>query len=87
MVHSVTCFTSITSTLNTHVNLLNGEIALVTYIGTVRISEALILYDVLCVPAFSFNLISVSKLAKSVLCCLIIPPCFFCQFLWFFWVL
>ncbi|KAL4620596.1 hypothetical protein ACB092_06G166600 [Castanea dentata] len=71
MVHSVSCFTSITSTLNTHVNLPNGEIALVTHIGAVRISETLILYDVLCVPAFSFNLRSVSKLAKSVLCCLI----------------
>ena len=71
MVHSVSCFTSITSTLNTHVNLPNGEIALVTHIGTVRISETLILYDVLCVPAFSFNLTFVSKLAKSILCCLI----------------
>ena len=37
MVHFVTCFTSITTILNTHVNLPNGEIALVTHIGTVRI--------------------------------------------------
>nr|XP_023919946.1 uncharacterized protein LOC112031483 [Quercus suber] len=71
MVHSVTCFTSITTILNTHVNLPNGEIALVTHIGTVRISEKLTLYNVLCVPSFSFNLISVSQLAKSISCCLI----------------
>ena len=36
-----------------------------------QIPPTLTLTDVLCVPAFSFNLISVSKLAKSVLCCLI----------------
>ena len=71
MVHSVTCFTSITTVLNTHVNLPNGEIALVTHIGTVRISDKFTLYNVLCVPSFSFNLISVSQLAKSISCCLI----------------
>ena len=60
MVHSVTCFTSITTILNTHVNFPNGEIALVTHIGTVRISKKLTIYNVLCVPSFSFILISVS---------------------------
>lgn len=39
MVHSILCFISITTTLNTHVNLPNGEIALVTHIGIVKISE------------------------------------------------
>ena len=60
MVHSISCFTSISTTLNTYVNLPNGEIASVTHISTVRISERLTLYNVLCVPSFSFNLISVS---------------------------
>ena len=60
MVHSISCFTTITSPLNTHVKLPNGEIALVTHIGTVKIIETLILYNVLCVPSFSFNLILVS---------------------------
>ena len=57
MVHSVSCFTTLIATLNTHVNLPNGEVALVTHIGT---NENLVLYNVLCVPSFSFNLISVS---------------------------
>ena len=70
-VHSISYFTTTTSTLNTHVKLPNGEIALVTHIGTIKITKTLILYDVLCVPSFSFNLISMSQLAKSVLCCLI----------------
>ena len=70
MVHSVSCFTSITAILNTFVNLPNGELALVTHIGTVEISTKLVLHNVLCVPSFTFNLLSVSKLAKSISCCL-----------------
>ena len=69
MVHSVSCFTSITA-MNTFVNLPNGESALVTHIGTVEISSKLVLHNVLCVPSFTFNLLSVSKLAKSISCCL-----------------
>ena len=75
MIHSITYFSSITSTLNTHVNLPNGESALVTHIGTVKITEKLVLYNVLCVPSFNFNIISVSQLSKSIFCCLI----FFCN--------
>ncbi|KAL4620721.1 hypothetical protein ACB092_06G176100 [Castanea dentata] len=71
MVYFVSCFTSITVTFNTHVNLPNGEVTFVTHIGTVRISDNLLLQNVLCVPSFTFNLISVCQLAKSILCCLI----------------
>ena len=71
MVHSIVVFTSITTTLNTFVNLPNGESALVTHIGTIKVSENLILSNVLCIPSFNFNLISISQLAKSILCCLI----------------
>lgn len=69
-IHFVSCFTSITVTLNTHVNLPNDENSLVTHIRTIQISKKLIIYNVLCVPSFSFNLIYVSRLAKSILCCL-----------------
>ena len=71
MIHSISYYISITATLNTHVHLPNGEIALVTQIGTVQISEKLVLHNVLCVPSFSFNLTSVSQIAKSTPCCLI----------------
>ena len=64
MVHFVSCFASITTILNTFVNLPNGESALVTHIGTVEISTKLVLHNVLCVPSFTFNLLSISKLAK-----------------------
>ena len=60
MVHSITCFTTITATLNTFVNLPNGEVASVTYIGIVKISKHLTFHNVLCVPSFIFNLIYIS---------------------------
>ena len=73
MVHSITIarFTNIIATLNTYVNLPNGEVASITHVGIVKISEHLILHNILCVSSFSFNLIPVSQLAKSTACCLI----------------
>lgn len=62
MVHFVSCFTSIIAILNTFANLPNGELALVTHIGTIEISTKLVLHSVLYVPSFTFNLLFVSKL-------------------------
>jgi hypothetical protein len=72
--HMISCssmFTTITAIVSTHVKLPNGSIANVTHIGTVTISETLTLTGVLCVPSFTFNLISATKLIKSLNCCLI----------------
>ena len=68
-VHILTDFTAI----NCVVELPNGETALVTHIGSTSIclSETLILTNVLCVPSFSFDLLSISQLTKKVHCCLI----------------
>jgi hypothetical protein len=71
MVCSVSYLTSITSIVSKSVKLPNGKYASVTHIGTVKITETLILTDVLCVPSFSVNLISVSKLIKFLHCCII----------------
>jgi hypothetical protein len=71
MVCSVSLFTSITALVSHRVKLPNGSFAEVTHIGTIQISEHLILTNVLCVHSFSFNLISASKLIKNVNCCLI----------------
>jgi hypothetical protein len=71
MISSVSLFTSITATISSRVKLPNGNYAIVTHIDTVKLSKHLTLHDVLCVPSFSFNLISVSKLIKSLNCCLI----------------
>jgi hypothetical protein len=64
-------FTTITAIISTHVNLPNGVKASITHISTVKLSDNLTLTRVLCVPSFSFNLISASKLLKNQHCCLI----------------
>jgi hypothetical protein len=71
MVNSISYFTTISVVESRYVKLPNGQLALITHIGTVRISQELTLHDVLCVPSFSFNLISVSKLIQTLHCCLI----------------
>jgi hypothetical protein len=71
MIGCISLFTSITATVSSHVKLPNGSIASVTHIGTVTLSENLTLTGVLCVPSFTFNLISASKLIKNLKCCLI----------------
>ena len=70
IVHSVHLFTEFT-TVSCVVALPNGEIAMVTHIGSITLSSILILHNVLCVPSFSFNLLSVSQLTKSCSCCLV----------------
>ena len=65
MICSKLFFSSITSTVSKSVRLPNGQYALVTHIGTIKISDSFILTDVLCIPSFSFNLIYVSKLIKN----------------------
>ncbi|CAM8984340.1 unnamed protein product [Rhodiola kirilowii] len=45
--------------------LPNGETSRVKYAGKVALTKSLILHDVLYVPAFKFNLISISKLTGS----------------------
>ena len=49
----------------------NGESAQVTHIGIVVLSSSLTLTNVLCVPSFSFNLLSVSTLTLSQPYCLV----------------
>ena len=71
IIHSVTLFTKITSSITTFIQLPNGEKVTVTHIGTIQVTSTFVLENVLCVPSFSFNLISVSKLTKSLSCYLV----------------
>ena len=71
MVCSTSFLTTITSEKQTQVHLPNRTYASVTHIGTVKISDKLILTNVLCVPTFTFNLISASKLTQKSSVCLI----------------
>jgi hypothetical protein len=62
MVYLISFLTTIISVVAKHVRLPNGDLAAVTHMGSVKLSTTLTLTNVLCVPSFSFNLISVSKL-------------------------
>ncbi|KAG6678549.1 hypothetical protein I3842_14G086500 [Carya illinoinensis] len=65
MVCSTSYLDELAPCTQTFVQLPNGTKAQVTHIGTVRLSDFLILTGVLCVPSFTFNLISVSKLTQK----------------------
>ena len=63
IVHSVNLFTNFTA-ISTNVELPNGETVVVTHIGSISLSATLVLHNVLCVPSFSFNLLSVSQITN-----------------------
>ena len=71
MVHFISFFKTITSIVQISVRLPNGDLARVTHIGTVQVLASLILESVLCIPSFSFNLVSISKLTQNPSCCCI----------------
>lgn len=71
--------TSITSTVNLVVNLPNGHKAVVMFIGTVQLTTTLSLQNVLCVPTFSFDLVSISQLTKNLTCLIFLDTLCFIQ--------
>lgn len=69
MVHSISSLSRITSFAHILVKLPNDESVLVTHNGQVQLSIDLVLDNELCVPSFSFNLISIGKLTHHLRCC------------------
>jgi transposase InsO family protein len=63
-------FTSMTAVTGVTITLPNGHTILVTHTGTITLTDSLVLSNVLCVPTFDFNLISISKLTSSLHCCI-----------------
>lgn len=61
-------FTSLSPVTSVSVSLPNGIQVPITHTGTIHITSALILHNVLLVPDFHFNLISVSCLTKTLNC-------------------
>ena len=53
---------------STHINLPTGDTVNITHTGNTTLSNGLVLHDVLCVPFFKHNLLSVQKLIKSNTC-------------------
>lgn len=72
MVCSSSIFSSNTTFVSFSVTLPNGDMASVSHVGTIKFIDPIILENVLCVPLFSFNLISARKITQSLNCCLIL---------------
>lgn len=51
-----------------HVALPNNHVILVTHVGSVRLGSQLVLHEVLLVPDFKCNLLSISKLTSELHC-------------------
>lgn len=51
--------------VNSSLHLPNGNTAQVTHVGDLKLNNNLFLDSVLCVPSFSYNLLSITKLAQS----------------------
>ncbi|XP_056864308.1 uncharacterized protein LOC130511370 [Raphanus sativus] len=65
---SIDMFDSFVSVSSVTVTLPNDSKVPITHVGTIKITDSLILYDVLLVPDFCFNLISVSSLIRTLTC-------------------
>ncbi|CAN1298120.1 Retrovirus-related Pol polyprotein from transposon RE2 [Linum perenne] len=67
---SVDLLTTIISVSGKFVSLPNGQKIHVSHTGIIRITEHIILTDVMVIPSFSFNMLSVSKLTETISCTL-----------------
>lgn len=67
MCHYISSFTNLRSILHSRheITIPDGRSISVSYIGDVRLHDALVLKDVLYVPQFKFNLISVCRLCNT----------------------
>lgn len=61
----IKCFSKIKSIKPLHIHLPNRNIILANFSGTIILDPSLILLDVLYIPEFRFNLISISKLCHN----------------------
>lgn len=67
LLHNVTVFQST-------LHLPNGATAAVTHVGSVTLSSDIVLHNVLCVPTFTYHLLSVSKLLSDNKCVATFTP-------------
>lgn len=74
IVYNIFFYNAIDSEVSHFFTLPNGEKVIATHIGFVSLTRKLKLNNVLCVPSFSFNLVSARKLSQDLHCCLIFVP-------------
>ncbi|XP_019184395.1 PREDICTED: uncharacterized protein LOC109179345 [Ipomoea nil] len=74
--HHIVCshhiMTEVKKAQGMYVELPNGSKTAITHIGTILVSDKLILQNVFCVPEFHYNLVSVSELIRNSKCQLLL---------------
>jgi len=69
------CFSSYTPIgPNSFINMPTGQQARIHHVGTVQLTPSLTLHNVLHVPAFQYNLLSASRLAKQLTAHVVFTP-------------
>jgi len=71
MVCSPSFFTSNIAEVSYRVSLPNKTFVSATHLGNIQLTDKIALDYVLCIPSFSFNLISVKRLTENLNCCLV----------------
>lgn len=71
VISSLKYFASYREIIPIVVKLPNGQQTTTTFSGTIQLTNSLFPYDVLYLPHFTFNLVSISKLASFLRCQLI----------------
>lgn len=71
IIHSIICLPKSLILPLLLFNYLMVKKAIVSHIGTIQVASSLVLENVLCVPSFTFNLITVSRLTKTMSCCFV----------------
>lgn len=68
VVNSMNKFNNVRLINNRNVILPNEEQLIMTHLGDVHLSKNIILYDIMFIPSFQYNLIFATKLTKAVSC-------------------
>ena len=67
-------FTHTLSSFISNVNLPTGSTVPISSTGTIKFNDKITLKDVLCVPSFNLNPMSVSKITSLLNCCVVFTP-------------
>lgn len=65
MCHDISSFDSYTQITHTFITIPNSSKVFVTHVGTIKLTDSITLKNVLNVPSFKFNLISVNNLCHN----------------------
>ena len=71
IVCSPSFFTFDITKVSYRVSLPNDTFISTTHLGNIQLTDKIVFNDVLCIPAFSFNLISIKRLTENLICCLV----------------